>query len=147
MKSLAVFVSLCVGICVHSASIRDGADLTTEVITIGPITGATDTAPTVGPASQPTISAATFPPASAVTETAPTIQPITPTGSSPIITFIPVDSTTSGAPTIRPSSPVSNSFDGASFGGGIALGIGLCIIVFVAYKCYVSKRSSGYKTM
>ncbi|KAK3576962.1 hypothetical protein CHS0354_005969 [Potamilus streckersoni] len=41
----------------------------------------------------------------------------------------------------------SRSFDGASFAGGIALGLGLCIIVLIGYKCYTSRTSSDYNKM
>ena len=53
---------------------------------------------------------------------------------------------TTVAPSPTPK-PKKGGFDGGSFGGGIALGAGIAIILYIAYRIYASRKTSGYSTM
>ncbi|XP_060588172.1 sialomucin core protein 24-like isoform X2 [Ruditapes philippinarum] len=156
MKYLAVILILCVGNTVRAApalDLEDGNDLAINVTLIPMTTGG---AATINPATGQTVSAASMPPASGKTDTAPTIGPITSTPGSAIpVTIITLEPTTPATivpivTTLPPGNPTpapQKGFDGGSFGGGIALGIGLCIIIFVVYRVYASRRQGGYRTM
>lgn len=73
-----------------------------------------------------------------------TTQPSPTTASQHSMHSIKTPSTT-----IPPSTPApqKGGFDGGSFAGGIALGAGIAIILYVAYRIYASKKTSGYSTM
>ena len=70
------------------------------------------------------------------------------TTMSPITVSIHSVKTPSTTPaTSTPKPQKGGGFDGGSFAGGIALGAGIALILYVAYRIYASKKTSGYSTM
>lgn len=84
------------------------------------------------------------------TDVSATTSSGTPGTVTPSIHTASSQSPTTPKPTVSttkspPSTPKpSRRFDGASFGGGIALGLGIAIILIVAYRCYNMRRNARY---
>ncbi|XP_068433504.1 sialomucin core protein 24 [Clinocottus analis] len=91
-----------------------------------------------------TISVPTLPPTTANATTNSTVVP-TPTGNSS--TSSAPFSTSTGPSTIAPSpSPHKNTFDAASFIGGIVLILGLQAVIFFIYK-FCKSKDRNYHTL
>ncbi|KAH3728629.1 hypothetical protein DPMN_054588 [Dreissena polymorpha] len=69
----------------------------------------------------------------------PSLPTVIPFSSPSLPTVIPFS-------THRPT-PAPQGFDGGAFGGGIALGIGICVILIVAFICYTRRKGANYKAM
>ena len=77
-----------------------------------------------------------------------TFQPVTHTTAQHGQTTQPRTKTTkpTTAPTTTPK-PKSSGFDGGSFAGGIALGAGIAIILYIIYRVYSARKTKDYRTM
>ncbi|RUS83949.1 hypothetical protein EGW08_008304 [Elysia chlorotica] len=71
--------------------------------------------------------------------------PTTPNGTSP--TSTPSPATTPSSTTPGSSGGSGQSFDGASFVGGIILSLGIVAIVFFGLKFYKSRKDQNYHTL
>ncbi|XP_052811358.1 hepatitis A virus cellular receptor 1-like isoform X2 [Mya arenaria] len=135
----------------YGSPIKDEASSST-VITVVPITNTSSSALTVVPITNTSKTPVTVIPIISTTNTPITVVPITstlPTVQTFSTTLPSVQTFSTSMPTVNPypSPAPSHGFDGASFGGGFALGVGVCIIMLVGFICYSRKRSSGYNTM